>query len=204
MMAAQITPDTRVRPPALMLAAVPVVAPAPGMAPIRPATTFPIPTPISSRLGLWSSPVIESATKAVSRLLMEAIRAMVRAGTAEEVRVSRVREGNTISGMPVGTVPITGASVNTVMPSNVPTINATTEAGSRVRRRRGQRMLTPMATTPRTRALTLALGAASGHAWTAASAPPRACSLPSRGRVVTKRMIPPTPVVNPDTTGYGV
>ena len=62
-------------------------------------------------------------------------------------------------------------------------------------------MLTPMAVAPRTTAPRLMLASAWGHPRTAASAPPNACWAPSSGNVVTNRMMPPTPVVNPDTTG---
>ena len=50
--AAQSTPESRDRPPARMFTTVPMVAPAPGSPPIRPATAFPMPWPTSSLLGL--------------------------------------------------------------------------------------------------------------------------------------------------------
>ena len=187
-----------------MLATVQVVAPAPGTAPKKPARTLPSPAPISSWLGLWSSPVIESPTKAVSRLLIDAIKAMVKAGKAESASSPKEKEGRTISNNPVGTSPITGASVNTVTPKMVPTSRATIEAGRIVCNRLGHRALIPIANPPRISALRLMLVRALGHWRSADKGPPRACGAPNRGRVLTKSIIPPTPVVKPAITGYGV
>ena len=114
---AHSTPETRVRPPARMFATVPVVAPAPGTAPMRPASTLPRPTPISSRFGSWCSRVIESAMSAVSRLLMEPMSAIVIAGNRAPTSASTERSGTRMLGMPVGTSPMTGASPSHTMPT---------------------------------------------------------------------------------------
>ena len=57
-----------------------MVAPAPGRPPSSPATTLPMPWPISSLFERWRVRVMESATSEVSRLSMEPSRARVRAG----------------------------------------------------------------------------------------------------------------------------
>ena len=88
-MAARITPDTCVRPPARMLTTVPSVAPAPGRPPINPAIVLPIPWPTNSLFGLCRVRVIESATREVSRLSMEPSSAMINAGWTALANMSR-------------------------------------------------------------------------------------------------------------------
>ena len=62
-----ITPESCVVPPFFMFTTVLIVAPAPGIPPMSPATAFPIPCPISSLFGLCFVLLIESATKDVKR-----------------------------------------------------------------------------------------------------------------------------------------
>ena len=130
-------PDARVRAPARMLMAVPMVAPAAGTPPMSPATMLPIPCPISSRSGLWRAPVRESATRDVSRLFTEPSRARMRAGCTDCTRKPADGSSSRTSGRPAGTCPMTGASLNHSTPSSVPAASAATGAGMSRPRRRG-------------------------------------------------------------------
>ena len=201
---ARNAPDTGVDPPDRMLMTVPMVAPAPGSAPIRPAATLPIPWPISSRSGLWRLPVIESATREVNRLSTEPSRARMIAGCNACRRNSADGRANCRAGRPIGIAPITGASSNQRIPRNVPAASATSGLGAKRENRRGQRNPTASVIAPTARALTWTLPAAAGSARAASIGPLVAPEAPRSGSDCISMMMKPMPDMNPETTTCGV
>ena len=135
---------------------------------------------------------------------MEPSSAIVTAGGSAPPRSPRESSGIFMSGRPVGTSPMIGASRSHSTPSSVPMSSAATDAGRNLWSRAGQKMHTARVTSPRVSALGSMSAIASGHERSDLRAPPRATSLPRKGSTCTTMMITPTAEVNPDTTAYGV
>ena len=160
---------------------VPMVAPAPGNAPISPAAMLPMPWPISSLSGLCRLPVIESATREVRRLSTEPSRARMMAGCNACSRNPAGGRPSCRVGNPAGIAPMTGASVNHSTPRAVPAANATSGPGAKRENLRGQRNPTASVTAPMTKALVSMSLTAAGSARTAPIGPPVAPEPPSSG-----------------------
>ena len=197
---ARMHPETGLRPPALMLTTVPSVAPAPGNPQMNPAIVFPMPWPISSRLGLCRVLVMASATRDVSRLSMEPSRAKVRAGVTALARMLGVTSGNWSDGSPVGTSPITGVFVNQKIPNAVPAARAARVGGKYLLKNPGHNTPTARVATAIASAWKFTCRTTWGSAFTAATGPPMATGAPMKGRSCSSMIIIPIPDMNPEIT----
>ena len=105
-----------------------------------------------------------------------------------------------VMGIPCGMVPIVRASVRPKSAMQVPATRATSGAGRKRRRRRGQNMLIARATTPTARSCRPGAARASGHAATWSRGPPGTGSAPRNVLTCRTMMIAPIPVMKPETT----
>ena len=108
------------------------------------------------------------------------------------------------SGKPVGTVPMSGASLNHSTPRSVPTIRAARVGGSALASFAGQTTVTSRVTRAIASAWKLIDATASGMARIAPTVPPPGEEAPRKGNTWSSTMITPTPDVNPEITEYGV
>src|SRR6202048_4100880 len=128
-------PDRGLPPPASTLTTVRIVAPAPGMPPIRPAAMLPRPWPTSSRLLLCCVRVRLSATSDVSSESTAPSNESWSAAAATTDSCCRSNDGITRLGSPDGMAPITGTSSRSNADSTVSDTSATSDAGTaRVKR----------------------------------------------------------------------
>ena len=110
-------------------------SPGAGQSPMRPANALPTPWPMSSRSGSWLVRVSESATRQVSKLTTEPIRARMSAGSTALARKAGEGSPSCSPGRPVGTFPMTGASFSHKTPTSVPTTSPTRGVGRIFRNR---------------------------------------------------------------------
>ena len=104
-------PERRLFPPAFTLTTVRIVAPAPGMPPISPATMFPTPWPKSSRLLSCRVRVRLSATSEVSSESIAPSRASWSGGEQHRWQLPKLeRRQHQGRGRPEGISPISGTS----------------------------------------------------------------------------------------------
>ena len=86
----------------------------------------------------------------------------------------------------------------------MPAIKATSGAGRKCDRRRGQRKQTASVTAPIATALALMSPSASGNARIAPTAPPGTTGVPRNGKTWITMMMMPMPDMNPEMTTCGV
>ena len=98
------------------------------------------------------------------------------------------------------TAPIVGASVSQKTPMMVPIPRATKIEGTYRSYRRGQSMATARVTAAMPSALTSKCSKTSEKLRSVPIGPPAATGAPRKGRVWTRMMITPTPVMNPEMT----
>ena len=140
----------------------------------------------------------------VSRLSMDPNSAMVSAGCMALSRMFTERSGNCSTGRPVGTLPMTGASVSQSTPIIVPTPSATSVGGRMRRNRTGHSTATASVTAAMATALRLGLVMPSPQPLMEPITPPSATGIPMNGSVCSRMMMMPMPDMKPEVTEYGV
>ena len=105
-----------------------------------------------------------------------------------------------MSGKPVGTVPMSGASFNHSTPMRVPTIRAARVGGKALASFVGHATVTTRVTRAMASAWKLTDPTASGMARIAPTVPPPGEGAPRKGSTWSSTMITPTPDVNPEIT----
>ena len=122
------------------------------------------------------------ARKPVRRLTTDPMSARMSAGSTARARKPREGSPSCSPGRPVGTFPITGASLSHTTPMSVPANSPTRGVGKNFLNRCGQKTATPSVTTPTPKALRLMSASVFGSAKIMPTAPPGAGAEPKKGR----------------------